>query len=82
MVDNQLTMIIVASITALGGVLVALIQGLRRENRTDHASVRRHLDRLSNIAERTERKVDTVKDELHGHLEWHQEPYDGTKTGT
>lgn len=75
-------MIIVASITALGAVLVALIQGLRHENRTDHAHVRQHLDRLSNIAERTERKVDTVKDELHEHLEWHQESNHGTKGST
>lgn len=77
---NELAMVLVAVITAGGGVIVALIQSLRRENKTDHANVRQHLNTLSNIAERTERKVDSVKDELHQHLEWHQESNSGPNT--
>jgi len=40
--------IIVAVIAAFGGVLAALVQGLRKENRTDHAVVADSLNRIEN----------------------------------
>lgn len=40
--------IIVAVIVAVGGVLAALVQGLRKENHTDHAIVAVSLDRIEN----------------------------------
>jgi len=40
--------IIVAVIAAFGGVLAALVQGLRKENRTDHAVVAESLNRIEN----------------------------------
>jgi len=70
--DNGLVMIIVALIGAVGGVMVALIQVMRRENRNDHAEVAQTLVELTGIAIRTEGKVDTVKEELHDHLDWHK----------
>lgn len=79
---NEMAMVLVAVVTALGGIIVAGIQGLRKENRSDHANVRQHLRALSNIAERTERKVDIVKDELEEHLEWHAERTHGVSGPT
>ena len=40
--------IIVAVIVAVGGVLAALVQGLRKENHTDNAIVAVSLDRIEN----------------------------------
>jgi hypothetical protein len=52
--------IIVASIAAIGGVLAALVQGLRKENRTDHAVVSDSLNRI-------ETKLDNhIDDHLKG----------------
>lgn len=69
--DNGIAMVVVAVITAIGGVVVAMIHSARKENRADHAVVTDNLVRLTQIALRTEGKVDTVKDELHAHLDWH-----------
>jgi hypothetical protein len=80
--DNGLAMIIVAVITTMGGIMVALIQSLRKENREDHAIVRIRLAAIKDIAARTEKKVDTVKKELHDHLSWHNGGNDGEVSGT
>lgn len=40
--------IIVAVIAAFGGVIAALVQGVRKENRTDHAVVADSLNRIEN----------------------------------
>jgi len=81
--DNEMAMILVAVITTVGGILVALIQSLRKENRDDHEVVAWSLERLAVIAERTEDKVDTVKDELEEHLTWHEEDFsDGVERST
>ena len=40
--------VIVAAIAAFGGVLAALVQGLRKENRNDHAVVADSLNRIEN----------------------------------
>ena len=37
---------IVAVVAAVGGVLAALVQGLRKENRDDHAMVGQALNRI------------------------------------
>jgi hypothetical protein len=52
--------IVVASIAAIGGVLAALVQGLRKENRNDHAVVADSLNRI-------ETKLDNhIEDHLKG----------------
>jgi hypothetical protein len=52
--------ITVAVITAVGGVLAALVQALRKENREDHAVVADSLNRIEN-------KVDThIRDHATG----------------
>ena len=70
--DNGIVMIIVALISTIGGIIVAFIQVMRKENRNDHAEVANKLSELTGIAVRTEQKVDTVKDELQDHLDWHK----------
>jgi hypothetical protein len=52
--------VVVASIAAIGGVLAALVQGLRKENRNDHAVVADSLNRI-------ETKLDNhIEDHLKG----------------
>jgi hypothetical protein len=54
--------IIVASIAAFGGVLAALVQSMRKENRNDHAVVADSLNRI-------ETKLDDhIDDHLKGSL--------------
>ena len=79
--DNEMAMVVVAVITSVGGVVVALIQSLRKENRQDHATVQDSLYHLERIALRTEDKVDTVKEELEEHLAWHEGEVDGRPGG-
>lgn len=38
--------VVVAVIAAVGGVLAALVQGMRKENRDDHAMVGQALNRI------------------------------------
>jgi hypothetical protein len=55
--------IIVATIAAVGAVLAALVQGMRKENRDDHAVVADSLNRI-------ETKLDNhIDDHLKGVLD-------------
>ena len=56
--------IIVASIAAVGAIVVAVIQQFRKENHKDHAAVVEALNRVSHTVDRVEGKVDS-------HLDWH-----------
>jgi hypothetical protein len=56
--------IIVASIAAVGAIIVAFVQKSRKENHTDHAMVMNAVDRLSHTMDRVEGKVDS-------HIDWH-----------
>lgn len=52
--------IVVAVIAAVGGILAALVQSMRKENRDDHALVANSLDRI-------ETKLDNhIDDHLKG----------------
>lgn len=54
--------IIVAVIASMGGVLAALVQLMRKENRDDHAMVGQSLDRIEN-------KLDShINDHLKGDI--------------
>jgi CHASE1-domain containing sensor protein len=59
-----LSAIIVALITTMGTVLVALFNVLRKENRQDHNIVREKLEELR-------QDVKDVDDKLDGHISWH-----------
>ena len=69
------TAIVVAVVTAVGGVTAALITSLRRENRDDHAMVTEQIRLMHRLLNRIGDKVDR-------HLDWHYEGHtDGNTKG-
>lgn len=58
--------IIVALIAAIGGVLAALVQRSRKENKDDHATVIESIRLVHN-------DVKEVRRDIHNHLVWHAE---------
>ena len=58
--------IIVALIAAVGGVMVALVQRSRKENKDDHAVVIRTIRLVHD-------DVKEVRRDMHNHLVWHAE---------
>ena len=56
--------IIVALITTMGTVLVALFNSLRKENRADHNVVRNKLEELRQDVKHVDHKLDE-------HINWH-----------
>ena len=75
------TEVVIAIIAAIGvisaGLPATLIERARRENSTDHASVRRRLDRIDEHLDDVEDSVDDVAETLVGHLNWHDKEADG-----
>jgi len=69
--DMAVASIIVAAITAVGGIIVAALQKFRKENHDDHAYVRGILTMLYKSQNRIETKVDKVDERLTRHLEFH-----------
>ena len=77
--DNGVAIIVVAAITALGGIIVAVIQSARNENRRDHASVSAALIRLHNAMNKANIAVGRVEVKLDRHLLDHEKgDADGT----
>jgi hypothetical protein len=70
--DQGLAGIIVAVITAIGGIIVAVIHSARKENRRDHASVVAALIRIRSAVEKTKATVEKVEDKLDRHLLDHE----------
>jgi hypothetical protein len=68
--DNGLAMIAVASVTTVGGIIVAFIQIFKKENREDHAMV---MDALRSV----HKTIGRVEDKLDRHLVWHSEGKNG-----
>ena len=62
--DAGIAAVLGAVIATVGGIIVAIIDKFRKENRRDHGAVMDVLDRVSNTMERVEGKVDS-------HIEWH-----------
>ena len=69
---------IVAIITAIGGILVALVQRGRKENKSDHNIVATMLvdvkDEILNLhhkIDHVDEQVDKVDDQMQGHMMWH-----------
>lgn len=60
------TNVAVALIAAIGGVMVALVQRSRRENKDDHATVIESIRLVHN-------DVKEVRRDVHNHLVWHAE---------
>jgi len=67
------TAIIVAVITAVGGIIASILHLFRKENREDHAIVTEQI-RL------VHRSVNRIGDKVDSHLIWHSEGQHGTTT--
>lgn len=62
--DAALASIVVACIGTIGGIIVALIQKFRNENKQDHGAVMKILQDLHADVESVDNKID-------GHIIWH-----------
>ena len=73
--DAGVAAVLVGVITAIGGIVVAVIQliGLRNENKADHAVVQGQLSSILNSVFRVDSKVDGVTDRLDKHIQEHSE---------
>lgn len=70
--------IIVAVIAAVGGVLAALVQKSRKENKDDHGivaglinDVKDELLNLHHKIDHVDEQVDKVDDQMQDHMMWH-----------
>ena len=72
--DANAALIVAAAVTALGGILVAVIQQFRKENHTDHQVVLGMLKVLHKGQNRVEGKVERLDERLSHHIESH--PYE------
>lgn len=70
--------IIVATITAIGGILVALVQKSRKENKNDHnvvatmlIDVKDQIIDLHSKIDHVDEQVDKVDDQMNDHMMWH-----------
>ena len=60
--------VIVAVITAIGGLLAVLVQKGREENKADHGSVMEKLIDLHKDVHHVEVKIDHVEEKLDSHI--------------
>ncbi len=68
------TPIVVAIIGLVGGVIVALIQQSRKENKHDHNVVADLLHDVHRDVVKVENKLDHVEDKLDSHIKEHSLP--------
>lgn len=70
--DQGLAAIIVGTITTVGGIIVALLQMFRRENRKDHASVSAALLKIHFLTLQMRSDLGKVGAKLDRHLVDHE----------
>jgi uncharacterized membrane protein YdfJ with MMPL/SSD domain len=63
-VDSAIASVVVAFIASIGGILIAVIQKSRKENKNDHNMVKECIDLLRDDIKNVDRKLDN-------HMEWH-----------
>ncbi len=70
--------IIVATIAAVGGILAALVQKSRTENKNDHnvvatmlGDVKDEILHLHHKIDHVDEQVDKVDDQMQDHMMWH-----------
>lgn len=71
--------VLVAVVTAVGGVLAVLVQKSREENKEDHGQVMNKLIDLHSDVRKVEVKVDHVEESLTTHLLEHSKEKVKTK---
>ena len=69
--DGGWALVLAAVVTAVGGVIVGVLQQFKKENHDDHAYVRGVLTMLYKSQNRIEVKVDKVDERLTRHLDSH-----------
>lgn len=74
--------IFVAIIASIGGILAALVQKGRKENKEDHNVVAGLLCDVKDDIINLHHKVDKVDDKVDGHISWHLEKKDNTSIKT
>lgn len=75
--DQGYAMIIVAVITTVGAILVAIMQKGRKENREDHALVVDQLRFINKNIDRVSYKVAKVDVKLDQHIQDHERATNG-----
>lgn len=68
--------IVVATIAAVGGILAALVQKGRKENRDDHNVVAGLVNGVKDELFHLHHKIDKVDDQMQDHMMWHYEKSD------
>jgi hypothetical protein len=71
--------VIVAAIAAVGGIVTALVQKSRKENRDDHNVVAGMVSGVKDELFNLHRKIDKVDDQMQDHMMWHYEKSDPPK---
>lgn len=71
--DAGWAMVVAAAVSAVGAVIVALLQRFRKENARDHEVVTGLLKVLHRSVQRTEIKLDKVDERLNQHIESHHQ---------
>lgn len=76
----------VAIIAAVGGILAALVQKGRAENKADHnvvadmlITVKDDIINLHHKIDHVDEQVDKVDDKLDGHIDWHMKKIEKEK---
>ncbi len=71
--DGGWALIVAAVVTAVGAIIVAILDKFRKENSKDHEVVMGMLRMVYKSQQRTEDKVDKVDERLTEHLASHHE---------
>ncbi len=69
--DANWALIVAAIVTAVGGIIVAVLQQFKKENAEDHQVVLGMLKIMHKSLQRTEVKVDRVDERLTEHITSH-----------
>jgi hypothetical protein len=69
--DANWALILAAVVTAVGGIIVAVLQKFKAENHTDHQVVLGMLKILHKGQQRVEDKVERLDERLDDHIEFH-----------
>ena len=71
--DAGWAVVLAAVVSAVGGILVTLLQKFRKENSRDHEVVTGILRMVYRAQQRTEDKIDKVDERLQDHIESHHQ---------
>jgi hypothetical protein len=70
-VDGNWALILAAVVTAVGGIIVAVLQQFKKDNAQDHQVVLGMLKILHRGQQRVEDKVERLDERIDNHIEFH-----------